>query len=273
MFTDDGYSYREVQYQRSTPLDLHILVDGASANITAATCVARALGGSTSTSLTVVNASTGAAVTSLAPATETIKATFTTTNRTDLTLALYGEFELVWTVTFTMDSTDHTRDWSEILYVCDQIPMPAVNLSNWISKYGELGSSRSLPNGESNWWYIIRDGYREVRNYISGQTPDRRIGMIRNHQALAMPTEHAAWMSVCETQMQRVGGNGGDWMARYQTHKAEYERLLGITKPSYAEGSHTPGTSSPQSDHKTIQAPSSLNGYTSNWNMATGGFG
>lgn len=270
--TYDGYAYREVDFQRSTPLDLHILVDGAAATINSATCVARALGGTTTATLTVVNNATGLAISSGAPASETIKATFTTANKTTIGLGLYGEFELVWTLTILVDLVEVVRDWPEIVYLADQIPMPSVNLSKWVSRYAELGSSRSL-DGRTNWWPVIQDAYCSVRNMISGFSPDRRIWMVRNHQAFGEITSHAAWMQVSQMQAQKVGGDGGDWSVRYRAHKTEFERLMGVTKASFAEGSHTPGTGSPQSDQKTLQSPSSLNGFTSNWNMGTGGFG
>ncbi len=243
--TQDGLATREVTFDSSTPVDLRVQKDGANDT-------------PTSSSL-IISKNTLTQAPQTINASGVITATITTSHLTNLGLNLWDDFEAHWTVTFS-DSV--TRRFSEVLYVAEAIIVPSLQVTDITNYYYELTLANTLPQGQTNWWFMANIAFTEMRNWVDGQTLDRRIWKSRNSQAYR--DLHKEWtLEKISRYMDAKQSGTRVWESRAEYHGKQVERQKASLLAFFATSRSNNWGEQASSDLKTVEAPKFWTGRSS----------
>lgn len=245
--TQNGLATREVTFDTSTSIDLRIQKDG-----TDNTPISSSL---------IISKSNSTQSPTTSNATGVITATITTTHLTNLVLSLWDQFEAHWTVTFS-DSV--VRRFSEVLYVAEAIIEPSLQITDITNSYYELTLANSLPQGQTNWWFMANIAFIEMRNWIDTQTTDRRIWKTRNSQAYRELHKQITLEKISRYMDSKLNGSR-TWESRADYHAKQKVIQEASVLAYYALGKTTNWGDQPVTDLMTVKSPKFWTGMSSQY--------
>jgi len=243
--TQDGLATREVIFDSSTLLDLRVQKDGSNDTPVSSSLI---ISKDVVTQAPLTTNSNGL-----------ITATVSSTHLTNLGLSIWDSFEAHWTVTF---SDNVVRRFSEVLFVAEAIIEPSLQVTDITNYYYELTLANSLPQGQTNWWFMAEIAFNEMRNWIDTQTTDRRIWKTRNAQAYRDLHKEMSLEKISRYMDSKLNGSR-TWESRAEFHTKQVEKQQASVLAYYAKSKTNNWGDQVNTDLMTIKSPSFWTGRNS----------